>query len=232
MYYWPAFFICILASFLGGGFSRAAGGATGVNQAQMNEAMQSFEATTSQMSPQALLYMMLALVVGMSLAVLISLLMGAFIGNVARVGCCRFFIESRDQNRSAGVGRLFSAFGGGHYLNVVKTMFLKELFVILWSFLLVIPGIIKAYQYALVPYILAESPQMPWRDALQLSKELMEGHKLELFLLELSFIGWYLLGALVCGVGVLFVNPYSAAAEAEFYAARRQGAGAAGYVYY
>jgi uncharacterized membrane protein len=85
-----------------------------------------------------------------------------------------------------------------------------------------IPGIIKSYSYRLTPWILADSPQIGFRRALRLSIDLTRGHKWAIFVLDLSFIGWFLLGVLACGVGILFVVPYFMATMAELYAVLRQ----------
>lgn len=95
--------------------------------------------------------------------------------------------------------------------------FLRGLYITLWSLLLVVPGIIKAYSYAMTPFILADHPEMTASQAITASKELMNGHKMDLFILELSFIGWQLLASLTMGIGFLFVNPYLNAAAAVFY---------------
>lgn len=166
--------------------------------------------------------MLLTIMIGMLIAAVVAILFRTFVGNVVTVGGKRYYMESRAFMRNAGVGRAFWAFGEGRYWNVVKVMFLKNLFVSLWTLLLIVPGIIKAYQYYMVPYILAENPEMPYKQALQLSKEMMNGHKWNTFVLELSFLGWYLLGALCCGIGVFFVNPYTEATLAELYAVLRQ----------
>lgn len=101
-----------------------------------------------------------------------------------------FYGKQRVRTGSGGTGKLFYGFKSGAYLNTVFTMFMMNLFIFLWSLLLVVPGIIKSYQYRMVPYIMAENPQMNYRDALALSSRMTEGHKLELFILELSFVGW------------------------------------------
>ena len=156
----------------------------------------------------------------------VGILWSSFVGNVIRVGSCRYFVESQELGRSAGLGQLFSGFSGGNYLNVVKVMFMKGLFETLWTLLLIIPGIIKSYEYYLVPYLLAETPDLPYREALRISSEMMDGHKWRLFVLELSFIGWLFLGSLLCGLGVLFVHPYESATFAEFYLDRCRVPGA------
>ncbi len=94
-------------------------------------------------------------------------------------------------------------------MNVVLVMFLKNLFTSLWTLLFVIPGIVKHYEYLMIPYILAENPGMDRKEAFQISKRMMDGQKMETFILDLSFIGWILLSAITCGiVGIFYVNPY------------------------
>ena len=135
------------------------------------------------------------------------------------VGSRRYFMESR--LGESPFGTLFSAFGGPHYLNVVFVQFMKSLFIFLWSLLFIIPGIVKAYQYRMVDYLLAENPSMDYHRALELSRQTTAGEKWDMFVLDLSFIGWFWLGALALGIGVLFVAPYYEATWAEFYAAMR-----------
>ena len=85
-----------------------------------------------------------------------------------------------------------------------------------------IPGIIKHYEYYMVPYLVAEYPDMDSREVFRLSKEMMDGNKLDTWVLELSFIGWYLLGLLICCVGMIFVEPYVEATMAELYLKLRE----------
>lgn len=95
--------------------------------------------------------------------------------------------------------------------------FLTGLFVVLWSLLFVIPGILAAYSYAMAPYILAENPDMTAREAITASKEMMRGNRWRLFCLGFSFIGWSLLCVLTLGIGTLWLRPYEEAAQAAFY---------------
>jgi uncharacterized membrane protein len=141
-----------------------------------------------------------------------------FVANPLLIGKNRFFLEHRV--RPSSIGTIFRPFTAG-YLNVVKTSFLQGLFIFLWSLLLIIPGIIKAYQYILVPYILAENPELEWRRALELSRKMTDGCKFDIFVLQISFIGWCLLGMLALFIGLLFVAPYPEATTAELYAALR-----------
>ena len=95
--------------------------------------------------------------------------------------------------------------------------FLRSLYTFLWSLLFVIHGIVKSYSYAMTPFIMAENPEMSAKDAITASRELMDGHKGELFTLELTFLGWALLCVLTLGIGALFLIPYQNAARAAFY---------------
>ena len=144
-----------------------------------------------------------------------------FVVNPIEVGTCRFFMESRNLYRSAGMDRVLFGFTSGHYLNIVKTMLLRDIFITLWTFLFIIPGLVKAYEYTMIPFILSENPEAEPREVFALTKEMMYGNKFQMFLCELSFIGWYLLGILACGVGVAFVNPYERATMSEVYAVLR-----------
>ncbi len=94
---------------------------------------------------------------------------------------------------------------------------LVNIFVFLWSLLFVIPGIIKMLSYSQAFYILAEHPEMTASEALNESKMIMEGHKSELFVLYLSFIGWSLLGAITCGIGYIWIIPYMQATFTNYY---------------
>lgn len=114
-----------------------------------------------------------------------------------------------------GVGDLFKGFnilGKALWLNIIKTFF-----TFLWSLLFVIPGVIKSISYSMAEYILAENPNMTAREALNKSKEIMNGHKMDAFILSLSFIGWYLLISITFGIASIYVIPYMSATFANFY---------------
>lgn len=107
--------------------------------------------------------------------------------------------------------------GFKNYLHNVWGYFLMMVFVLLWSLLLFIPGIIMAFAYAMTPYILVENPEMKAIDAIRKSRSMMKGHKFDLFYLELSFIGWILLSILTLGIGLLWLVPYMETSIAAFY---------------
>ena len=114
------------------------------------------------------------------------------------------------------------AFSNG-YMNVVKTMFLRGLFTFLWTLLFIIPGIIKGYEYRMIPYILAENPGIDSREAFAVSKQMMDGNKWAAFVLDLSFLGWQILSVFTCGIlSVFYVNPYVYMTNAELYVALKE----------
>lgn len=94
---------------------------------------------------------------------------------------------------------------------------LIAVYTFLWSLLFVIPGIVKAYSYAMTPYVLADHPEMSASDAISASRVIMDGHKWDLFVLQLSFFWWILLCGVTFGIAYIYVGPYMVAAEAKFY---------------
>ena len=124
-------------------------------------------------------------------------------------------------NLSNGVRPEISHIFGGFSL-MFKALWLNILmgfFVFLWSMLLVVPGIMKSFAYMMAPYILAENPNMTAREALNESKRITQGHKMDLFVLELSFIGWGLLCVITAGIAAIYVIPYMQATLANAYKA-------------
>jgi len=154
--------------------------------------------------------------------ILIALAFRIFIGYSLEVGGRRFFVKSAQHKDN---GKCFSfGFNGQNYIKLVETMLLRSVFIFLWTLLLIIPGIIKSYAYRMVPYILADNPNIGAMEAITLSNEMTMGHKFDMFILDLSFIGWYFLGSLALGIGVLFVMPYENATNAELYLVLRKDA--------
>lgn len=145
-----------------------------------------------------------------------SLLVTIFVTNIIAAGIVRYFTISELNGNDAGVGELFGCFQNG-YGNIALVMFLRSLFVGLWTLLLIVPGIIKSYEYYMVPYLVAEYPEKDRKEIFALSKQMMTGYKFDTFILELSFIGWFLLGVLACGIGTLFVMPYYEGTKAQLY---------------
>lgn len=138
-----------------------------------------------------------------------------FLYNPFYTGVCRFMLKSVDDK--AEVKEV--TYGFDHsYKNVVKAMFHMDIRVFAWTLLFIVPGIYKKYQYQMVPYILAEHPDMNYREALQLSRDIMNGEKWHAFVLDLSFILWHMLGMITCGiVELFFVSPYVYLTHAALY---------------
>ena len=136
-------------------------------------------------------------------------------------GCRKFFRKNLDE--PAKLSNIVYVFDS-HYKNVIKTAFMTDLFIYLWSLLFIIPGIIKTYEYRLVPYIVSENPTISFKEAQAESAKLMKGNKWKSFILDLSFIGWDLLS--LCTFGLLeifFVGPYKASTDAALYESLKYG---------
>lgn len=163
-----------------------------------------------------------ALLIGLVVAAA-SFAVDAFLLNPLEVGGRKFFLANL--NRPAETKELASGFDN-NYLQGVKTMFLRDLFTCLWGLLFVVPGIVKYYEYRMIPYLIAENPQMDRETAFAESKRLTDGQKWNMFVLDLSFLGWDLLSTLTFGLlGLFYVGPYRAATEAALYEALRYGNG-------
>jgi len=163
-----------------------------------------------------LIMMSAASVIGMLMLIsLICFLLRLMLFNPIEIGCRSFFSENTKSNASFGqIGRGFKP----KYGRNIGTMFLKDIFLALWSCLFIIPGIVKMYSYRMVPYILADDPDISATDAITRSREMMNGHKWNTFVLDLSFIGWSILSALTLGILYIFyVGPYMYGTDAELY---------------
>ena len=148
---------------------------------------------------------------------LASLFLGIFVFEPLNVGLKRYYINQ--ETRTASIRDIFYVFTH-HYWNVVWILVLRGFFLSLWFFLLIIPGLIKAYEYMMIPYLLAEKPDLSRREVFQATKTMMDGNKWDAFLLGLSFIGWFLLGAFTVGLLYpFFVTPYYNLTESELYLA-------------
>lgn len=152
-------------------------------------------------------------------ASLLLMLLGILVLDPIGIGGCKFFIENaRHKNEQTGLNHLTIAFKDRNYMNIVLTVLCRDIFVLLWSLLLFIPGIIKSYEYRMVPYILAEHPEMPRREVFLKSREMMSGEKWNAFKLDWSFFFWDYLSILTFGLaGIFFVYPYEHATNAELY---------------
>ena len=168
------------------------------------------EACSSTSLPVDTTTMVVLLVVALAALAMILL------GNPIAVGVRKYFV-----GRHRGTARLkdlFFAFSSGHYWNVVLVVLMHDLAVLLWSLLLIIPGWVKAYALRMVVYELADNPAISWREAFDISERVMQGQKWDSFVLDLSFILWWLLSGLTCGfLDVFFVVPYFGLTSAGLY---------------
>ncbi len=136
------------------------------------------------------------------------------LGGTLELGYCQFLLKQHDK-QNPEFNDLFSQFS--RYGTGFAQKFLRGLYCALWGLLFIIPGIVKSYSYAMTPYILTDHPEMTANEAITRSNLMMDGHKGELFVLELTFIGWNILAGICWNLGYLLVNPYKGAAKAAFY---------------
>lgn len=158
-----------------------------------------------------------------ALAGLVSVLWSIFIAAPLSTGLSKYFLVNKRNKGENTPLNLFYPFRSGSYMNVVLVTFMQTLFIFLHFLLLIIPGIIKFFAYYMVPWILADDPSMHYKDALALSSEMTHGHKMDIFVLELSFIGWYLLTILSFGLAAPLVTTYRYATVAELYEHMKHG---------
>ena len=206
MYYWKMVLVAFILSMIGGGASSVGSRSASDNSAGSG-ASSMFEGINMQVAMIAVIIVLVVVVIALALSV--------FVFNVLEVGCRGFF--SRSMTEDPELGLIADGFTQ-NYWNCVKTQFLKSLFIGLWSLLFVIPGVIKAYEYRMVPYLLAEHPEMSSGEIFARSKEMMQGNKWDTFVLDISFVGWVLLSGITLGILYIFwVGPYIAATDAALY---------------
>lgn len=144
------------------------------------------------------------------------------LGYSLEVGSKKYFVQLGQFKNTEGCYSF--AFDGSNYKGIISTMLVRDIYIFLWSLLFIIPGIIKSYSYRMVPYILADNPNLGVNEAITLSRKMMDGNKFDSFVLDLSFIGWILLGTLAFVIGIFFVNPYIFATDAQLYLFLRKNA--------
>ena len=176
----------------------------------------SWQETSDQLNiPPDLLKAIIAAAGG---AVIIGFLLSVFVFAPVQVGLREFFRQNATDSRTGlsreNIGLAFSE----HYTNVVASMFTTALFTFLWTLCFIVPGVIKAYSWRMVPYIIAEDPDITGTEARVKSAQMMNGSKWAAFVLDLSFLGWFLLGLLTLGIlNLVFTSPYKYATDAELY---------------
>jgi uncharacterized membrane protein len=204
--YWEAFLVSLVVGIASGGFNiRVSNNGNGYNLQVTNGVILSEEQIRS--------FLAVSLITLVVFFITISLKI--FLGYCLEVGGRKFFIKAAEGESK--IGYLGLGFRKEYYSDILITMLLRSIYTFLWTLLFIIPGIIKSYAYSMVPYILADNPNIGYKRAIELSNQMTQGEKLNMFILDLSFLGWYLLGMLVCCIGVIFVPPYDYATKAELY---------------
>lgn len=201
--YWKAYLIGLVLTFLSG---NGGGGSSGRAGDEASEFVSH--------NPDAIIIVAAIFILALAFRILI--------GYSLEVGARKYFVQI-SQFKNAG-GYFSFAFERGKYGGIIATMLLRDIYNMLWSLLLLIPGIIKAYSYRMVPYILTDNPSMGADNAITLSRKMMDGNKFDAFVLDLSFLGWYLLGILAFVVGITLVYPYYYATDAQLYLVLRKNA--------
>lgn len=155
--------------------------------------------------------------VGIALGLAIAVLLL----NPLQIGGRRFFLKNAEDSKT-GLDELGYGFKHNYWDNV-GTILLRDVFIGLWTLLFVIPGIVKSYSYRMVPYIMADDPEVSAMETIDLSRKMMDGQKLNVFVMDLTFIGWKILGALTLGIlDLLYVEPYFAQTNANLYLELKQ----------
>lgn len=206
--YWKSVLVFVILAVIGGGASVAGSrvGATADYHA----------IAAAPRDAMLMLGFLLALLGLVAVALLFTALAGIFLLNPLQVGCLHFARNNADA--PASLDDLGAGFT--NYWPTVKTMFFYGLYIFLWSLLFVIPGVVKSYSYRMVPYLIADHPELSTREILDLSRSMMRGNKWEAFVLDLSFLGWNILTGLTFGlVGIFYAGPYQMQTNANLYLA-------------
>lgn len=228
-HYWKAFLVCLIASLLSGSGNSTSNSSLNNNYDdnyyynnqmidQVNDRIPGVVNNgINKFIPNALLKLPIFSLYGGVLPIMffLTLILLITVGFAIEVGKVRFFL--RGFNGDVRLGTLFSTFNSKEYFRIVQTQFLRGFYNLMWTFLFIIPGIIKKYEYRMVPYILSEEPYLLPNEAITKSRNMTRGHKMDMFVLDLSFLGWDIAGALLLGIGHIFVNPYKEATLARLY---------------
>lgn len=169
-------------------------------------------------SDKWLFLLLVILVESIIVGAISSFVIGLIFAGIFAIGIHRVLLGIvRRQDEKANFEKLFSGFSDNHVVDHILLGVLQTIFLFLWSLLFVIPGIIKSYSYAMSFYIQNDNPELDANSCITASRKMMKGHKWQLFVMDLSFLGWYIVGLLCFGFGVLWVYPYHELSKALFY---------------
>ncbi len=215
--YWP----CVGASLLLGLLAAGTTTASHRETQELTGGTEEFRRFISGLEPGAVMGILAGIVVALMVIGLISLLLKIFVFNPLEVGCYRFFRKNAEE-APAKFGTIKEGFS--NYGHVFVTLLLRDIFNVLWCCLFIIPGLVKLYSYRMVPYIIKDEPELSATQTIKKSREMMNGHKWAAFVLDLSFIGWFLLS--VCTfdlVGIFWFSPYKNSTNAALYLELKKG---------
>ena len=200
--YWPCVGAALLMSILSGS-SFMSSGSQG-SSTDMQNSLQSAEPAV-----------IAGIFIAFGVASLIGILIKIFLANPVEVGGYYFFKENTEE---PGAPFALIKKGFQNYGHTFATLFLRDLFLVLWFLLFLIPGLVKAYSYCMVPFILAEHPELSATEIITRSRRMMNGNKWRAFVLDLSFIGWIILGVFSLGLVFIFwTSPYMNSTHAALY---------------
>ncbi len=217
---WACVVVCLILGIATGSGGGSVGSNVGRSTSSSSESG-SLQDAFSNADWNVLFPILMVILAGLTVVFVVALVLKIAVFAPLEVGCQRFFIVNRFQEK-AQINNIAYGFKS-NWKNIVKVMFFKNLYLFLWSLLCIIPGIVKGYSYRLVPYLLAENPDMTADEAITLSRQMMNGQKMNAFAYDLSFIGWALLSVLTCGILYIFyVGPYKKCSDAELYTAIKE----------
>lgn len=221
--YWKAVLVSLIFSFVAGGGNGSGSASSSSVSSSQSGSFKGGEFSETFRSPEAITAVFAAVSIFLFIFFLIfavSFALSIFVFNPLAAGCQRFFLHC--ESGSGSLNDITFAFSHS-YMNVVKIMFFQSLYTFLWSLLFIIPGIIKGLEYRMIPYILAENPDISKEEAFALSREMMDGEKWNAFVLDLSFIGWHILSLFTCCIlNIFYVSPYQNLTNAELYHVLKQ----------
>lgn len=204
--YWPATLACLIILFVYGGGVGA--GNSGMVVSFMNQ--------VTELPFEQIIPFMISCILPLLFFVFMVFLLRILVGYNVYVGGMRYFLHS-SEIKKGNLNELTYEFNNGRWKNVLRTMAYKDILNFLWYLLFIIPGVAKHYSYAMVPYLLAENPNLNYKRAVEISMKMTEGYRIDMLMLDLSFVGWYILGAVTLGLGMLFINPYIEATRVQMY---------------
>ena len=202
--YWRNVLVAFLLGLLSPGLAMT--GSINMDSDTTNVRLGSLELTDGQIA---------ALAGGLLLIIIIAVVLDILVFNPLQIGCYAFF---KDNVRTHSTDLNMITAGFSDYVHKFTTMLLMSIYLVLWTLLLIIPGIIKSYSYRMVPFIVQDYPELSAGEVIRKSREMMDGQKMETFKLDLSFLGWFALSLLTLGlVGVFWTNPYFYNTNAALY---------------